>query len=246
VTAWPSCGEGTGAFLGQSRQAGAGLRRDVDEDERARRDAANRARARRRAAGRLRRFGAHNLLGNLSTLTYRCIACDEVPCSCGRKANPEREQVVRHWQALRKAMYDRRGPAPYFAVIEEGSRSGRRHLHVATRAHWSQEDLEEIWRWGFVMPGRHEDPEAMSWSEARAAAGYCSTYAGKALDAGYGRQSYFVAQGFQPQPVQGWVESEADALGWLCERLGGFDTLSRSDEWGEDYVGPPALSVRLG
>lgn len=219
---------------------------DAEEDPELQeaRQSMNRERARRRAAKRMRLYAVHNRTANLNTLTYRCWSCNCVPCSCGLASQPSRAEAVHEWQKFAKRLRRRVGSVPYLGVIEYGGRTGRIHHHFAVRESISQGDLEDLWPHGFVTPGDRE-PGATTEGEARRAAAYCSTYAGKALDAGLGRQAYYVAQGFQPVPVAGWARSESEALDALARTLGGFDRISRSEEW-DGYDGPQSLTVRLG
>lgn len=255
LTAFPECGEAVVTWDRARGEPADDADREtwwssLSECERARR---NRSRAVSRARSRLRRYAVRNQLVRLVTLTYRCTACDNVPCSCGLKAQPNsRAQVKRDVNRWLVAMRDKRGGEafPYAYVVERGSHGTRRlHVHVLVESGPLAELAATTWAHGHVDTGK----APAHVNGARASAAYLAKtlthYVGKALhdeDPSWAH-SYERSQGFNVRMVKRWrLESVDDALFVVAHALNvtvGDLELRWSDEW-TAFSGPPTAAIR--
>jgi hypothetical protein len=160
----------------------------------------NRARAARRARGRVRRFCTANGLAYLWTLT---LADQSSDCAhVGRLV----ESFIRRLRAHTRCSI------PYVWVLEE-HKSGNLHAHVAIDRFIPRAVLLRAWPHGFMfVTGARSKRSRGQHAGVAATARYVAKYVSKEVTGGAGRQSYRVAEGFQPIAIDGDAWSLDDAL----------------------------------
>lgn len=237
VVYFPECGEGT-AYPIQPP----GLTQEEDPDAppaggmsawgqlpQEERDRLNRERAVGRAKGQVRRYCVANGLIFLWSLTF---APENLPASRD-EAEAEGERFIRR---LRRQLGHN---LPYVMVPEEGSETGRLHLHLALGEYVPVELMESVWGlgWVFVTPPRSGE------RAAQRVAAYVAKYVGKDIEA-TGRQGYRVAEGYQPRMEVALVDSLGAALA-LVSRAAGCElrVVALHDEV-ENWPGRPVWKLR--
>lgn len=235
VNAWLTAGEATIIFepSGLTRRGGSseeGLHTDPSELL---------SRSLRRAAASIRRYAAHNGLGEMMSLTYA--------------TEPPLDEVSRHlehfWRRWCRATGRR--ISPYVIVPEWGPLHGRLHLHTGINW-WAELGAVEVcdrcarpalrrkrpippagsfcigclWGYGFV--GAPERYDAKPWQLAA----YLAKYLAKDMDRQpFGRQRYRVAKGFQPHATVLHYGSVEEARKGMLGAFGGeLPSYRRSSE----------------
>lgn len=159
---------------------------DPEPPDPLRRDEQNRARATRRARGRVRRFCVANECAYLWTLTLAEQTHDDA----------EVARLVESF--VRRVRAHRRRRFPYVWVLER-HKSGAVHVHVALNTYLPIDKLRGMWGHGFVfVTGAKSQRRKGKHLGAAGVARYVAKYVGKEVSSGGGRQSYRVAEGFQP------------------------------------------------
>lgn len=174
-----------------------------------------RAQALRRARGKIRRYGVANRLNRLGTLTYAGAGCHD-----GRQL---RSDVAAFFKGLRPALGE--GAFPYVWVPEWHPGGHGLHVHFAVGRYVPQTVIRDTWGLGHVHITLLSNlPVGSSvLAEARLAARYLCKYAGKGLDderRDAGLHRYEVAQGFQPERIFVYGETEDDAIGRASSHMG--------------------------
>lgn len=165
-----------------------------------RRATQNRARATRRAKGRVRRFCVANGCAYLWTLTLAEQTADDA------KVAQLVESFVRRLRAQRRRAF------PYVWVLER-HKSGNVHVHLALDGYVPIARLRDAWGHGFVfVTGAKAERSRGKHLGAAGVARYVAKYVGKEVSGGGGRQSYRVAEGFQPREVRQHAWSLLDAF----------------------------------
>lgn len=191
---------------------------------------ANRARAARRARGRVRRFCVANRCAYLWTLTF----ADQTD---------DRPHVARCVEAfIRRLRQHQRRAIPYVWVIEE-HKSGKLHVHLALSIYVEQRRLAEWWSHGFVfVTGSKSERSRGRHLGAAGVARYVAKYVSKDVAGGDGRQSYRVAERFQPAEERSGAWSLEDALLRAIFAMGGERPVyvwSSADHDDDDDRAPP-------
>jgi hypothetical protein len=131
-----------------------------------------------------------------------------------------------------------------WARVFERHRSGALHVHfIASRGFGDERRtraLARLWGHGFVDARRLGRPGEGRRERARSAARYAAKYVGKDAVAGFGRHSYEVRQGFQPEAVR--LEAATDREAWtqlvrlMWGEVPGYEWSSAGDT---SWRGPP-------
>lgn len=194
--------------------------------------------AARRARGKIRRYCAANRLNRLGTLTYAgegCLAPEAV-----------RADVASFFRALRGEV----GEAfPYLWVPELHPGGHGFHIHFAVGRFIKWTLLRDTWGRGRVHIKLIGDLPVGSGAlgEARAAGRYLAKYAAKdiygdgACPAGWHR--YEVAQGFQPESIECYGPTVADAIQTAATYMGASPSQCWLSAESEGWLGPPACWV---
>jgi hypothetical protein len=245
----------------------------VGEDRRVPSPSENRERAARRARGRLRRYVVTNALTRMVSLTFApnaraskwepsCGRVEPSPsgegrpqeggrCSCGRPRGPlgllvAMRDVGRFVRALRDHLGVDRLP---YAVVPEFHKDGHVHLHLLVDRYVPKDELQALWRRGWVDVRRFEAKGEGGRAAARKAAAYAGKYVGKTFEVEGvpGRHRYEVAEGFQPSVIKrrGWHRSLAEAVDDLADGHGQAVVFAVHSDGLEDYDGPAFLWVAL-
>lgn len=193
-----------------------------------------RAESARRSTSTLRRYCVTNRLRFLWTCTYRP---EDLPA--------DRAGVWRDVARLRRRLAVVLGHSvPLAAVIEEGSRTGRLHVHFLVGERIPVQVVERAWGAGFVFvaPPR-KTPGLGGRARLRVTAAYLTKYVGKGFgDVGGAR--YSVTHGFSETRRQlAHYRTYSDALAAVLE-LGPVDSVWTS-EGVEDWPGPLVWCIRL-
>lgn len=205
-----------------------------------------------RAKGKVRRFVRANRLRFLWTLTYATEP-------------PNRKAVIRHLRSFFAAMRRWRKGLPLIVVIEEGTQTGRLHVHFAADRFLSIEAIRGLWGHGIVHVG---DPRKLPGRvPSRRLAAYLAKYVSKALDEvakegakqrAKGEHRYLVTQGHSPSGVTLRYRFPEHALERLTGLYGQPDFLYPFGVWGsaEPYgwffsfpdhaLHPPPGTLRAG
>jgi hypothetical protein len=196
------------------------------------------AEAIRRARAKIRRYGVSNRLNRLGTLTYAGEGCHD--------AAQLRADIAAFFKGLRPGL---RGETfPYVWVPEWHPGGHGLHVHFAVGRYIPQTLIRETWGRGHVHIKLLGDLPVGSGTlgEARLAAGYLSKYIGKGLDderRKAGLHRYEVAQGFQPEQVLVYGQTDDEAIARASEHMGCQpETVWRSRDV-EGWHGPPACWV---
>jgi hypothetical protein len=196
------------------------------------------AEAIRRARAKVRRYGVANRLNRLATLTYAGEGCFD--------AVQLRRDVGTFFKALRPGLG---GEAlPYVWVPEWHPGGHGLHVHFIAGRYVRQSLIREAWGHGLVHIKLIGDLPVGSGtlSEARKAAGYLCKYIGKGLDDERRRDGlhrYEVAQGFQPERIYVYGETDAEAIERASQHMARApETIWRSSSV-EGWRGPPACWV---
>jgi hypothetical protein len=189
----------------------------------------------RRARTKLRRYGVANRLNRLGTLTYAGEGCHD-PVQL-------RQDVAAFFKGLRPALGGR--AFPYVWVPEWHPGGHGLHVHFAVGRYVRQTLIRDTWGRGHVHIKLLGDLPVGSGTlaEARLAAGYLCKYLGKGLDdlrRRSGLHRYEVAEGFQPERIYVYGETDDDAIARASEYLARSpETIWRSSSV-EGWRGPPA------
>lgn len=228
LSLYPQAAEAGGCLVTMRSGESAGPRADP---ERAAAEAIRRARA------KIRRYGVANRLNRLATLTYAGADCDD-------PGEPRRD-VGAFFRALRPAPG---GEAlPYVWVPEWHPGGHGLHVHFIVGRYVRQSLIREAWGRGIVHIKLIGDLPVGSGTlaEARKAAGNLCKYIGKGLDderRRAGLHRYEVAQGFQPERIHVYGETDAEAIAGASEYMARApETIWRSSSVEER--GPPACWV---
>jgi hypothetical protein len=196
------------------------------------------AEATRRARAKIRRYGVANRLNRLGTLTSAGAGCHD-PVEL-------RRDVAAFFKGMRPAL---EGQAfPYVWVPEWHPGGHGLHVHFAVGRYVRQTVIRDAWGHGIVHIKLIGDLPVGSGTlaEGRRAAGYLCKYIGKGLDdlrRLSGLHRYEVAQGFQPERVHVYGESDYDAIARASEVMARApETIWRSSSV-EGWRGPPACWV---
>lgn len=242
MACWPTCREAVVTRLWEPTE-GSGPPLEGED---------NHARSVRRSRTAIRRYGRHNDLTQMPTLTY------------AERPNLDRvSDDLRHfWRRFERASGE--SPGPYCAVPEWGKKTGRLHLHVGV-TWWDRLDAVEVCElcardalrakrsdipaagsfcigclWGHGFVGRAE-----SNSTGRQLSGYLSKYLGKDLAAPMGRWRYRVAQGYAPTCERFDCSSESEAVSVALEVVG--DGRAPASTWNSDdaegWHGPHVVAM---
>ena len=187
----------------------------------------------------------------------------------------ERATLTDAWKAIdgfRRRIEDE-GLGPVLVVIEEGSKNGRLHFHVAATRYVSHARLVDLWGHGFVFAQQFKSSQSDKFgpeskrARARRVAGYLAKYLGKGEGDGGGltptadegedggsssssrwfnRRRYSTSRASHPEPVQFVAFSLVDAIGTAMD-LCGADLVQvwHSDE-SQDWRGPPTFMFQSG
>ena len=194
--------------------------------------------ASRRARAKIRRYGVATRLNRHATLTYAGEGCfDPVQL---------RQDVAAFFKSLRPGL---RGQAfPYVWVPEWHPGGHGLHVHFIVGRYVRQSLIREAWGHGIVHIKLIGDLQVGSGTlaEARKAAGYLCKYIGKGLDderRRSGLHRYEVAQGFQPERIHVYGETDETAIARASEYMAREpETIWRSSSV-EGWRGPPACWV---
>ncbi|MDH4104146.1 MAG: hypothetical protein OEW52_11045 [Thermoleophilia bacterium] len=226
LSLYPQAAEAGGCLVGVRSAEPTG--RDADPER-------SRAEAIRRARAKVRRYGVANRLNRLATLTYAGEGCfDPVQL---------RQDVAAFFKALRPALGRER--FPYVWVPEWHPGGHGLHVHFVVGRYVRQSLIREAWGHGIVHIKLIGDLPVGSGAlaEARRAAGYLCKYIGKGLEderRRAGLHRYEVAQGFQPERIYVYGETDSDAIARASEYMARApETIWRSSSV-EGWRGPPA------
>ena len=229
MSLYPEAAEAGGCLVVPRTDGGRGGRSDP---ERARAEAVRRARA------KIRRYGVANRLNRLGTLTYAGAGCHD-----GKQL---RMHVAEFFKGLRPALG---GDAFPYVWVPEWHPSGHGlHVHFAVGRYVPQTVIRDTWGRGHVHIKLLSNLPVGSGAlaEARLAARYLCKYAGKGLDderRESGLHRYEVAQGFQPERILVYGETDDDAI----ERASGYMGREPEFVWRSSIVegwrAPPACWV---
>ena len=172
------------------------------------------AEAIRRARAKIRRYGVANRLNRLATLTYAGRGCHD-PAQL-------RLDVAAFFKGLRPALGGQ--ALPYVWVPEWHPDGHGLHVHFIGGRYVRQSLIREAWGHGLVHIKLIGDLPVGSGTlaEARRAAGYLCKYIGKGLDderRRVGLHRYEVAQGFQPERIYVYGETDEDAIARASEYM---------------------------
>ena len=196
------------------------------------------AEANRRARAKIRRYGVANRLNRLASLTYAGEGCfDPVQL---------RQDVAAFFKALRPGLGGQ--ALPYVWVPEWHPGGHGLHVHFIVGRYVRQSLIREAWGHGIVHIKLIGDLPVGSGTlaEARRAAGYLCKYLGKGLDDQRRREGlhrYEVAQGFQPERLYVYGETDEVAIARASQYMARApETIWRSSSV-EGWRGPPACWV---
>lgn len=169
-------------------------------------------------------------------------------CSCGRPVGALGfDAAMRAGERfVRRLRHARGGAAFAYLLVAEEHEDGHWHLHVALPFQVPAARLGELWGHGRVDDGFREGDRAKLRSfgeQAAAAGGYCGKYLAKSLEvlgeAAVGRQTYRVAEGFEPRELLGLAPDEHEALRLVTVLLDGAQVAVAWDSAdAEDHQGP--------
>ena len=226
LSLYPQAAEAGGCLVTTRSWESAG--RDADPERSA-------AEAIRRARAKIRRYGVANRLNRLATLTYAGEGCSD-PVQL-------RQDVAAFFKALRPALG---GEAlPYVWVPEWHPGGHGLHVHFIVGRYVRQSLIRDAWGHGIAHIKLIGDLPvgSSSLAEARKAAGYLCKYIGKGLDderRRAGLHRYEVAQGFQPERIYVYGQTDAEAIARASEYMQRApETIWRSSSV-EGWRGPPA------
>lgn len=203
------------------------------------------AEAARRARSKTRRYCAANRLNRLGTLTY-----DGVGCHDPRQVKTD---VAGFWRALRELLGGE--PFAYLWTAEWHAKGHGLHVHFAVGDFVDRSLINAAWGWQ-TIPGRGFTHIKLigdlpvgsgKVAEARKAAGYLSKYVGKDFDASRfpkGWHRYEVAQGFQPDEVRFFGETESEVLAKASSFMGSRPAEYWSSRQVPDWDRPQAVWVQ--
>jgi hypothetical protein len=122
------------------------------------------------------------------------------------------------------------------------------HVHFAVGRYVPQSVIRDTWGRGHVHIKLLSNLPVGSGSlaEARLAARYLCQYVGKGLDderREAGLHRYEVAQGFQPERILVYGDTDSDAIGRASRFMGREPEMVWSSRGVEDWHGPPACWV---
>lgn len=196
------------------------------------------AEAIRRARTKIRRYGVANRLNRLASLTYAGKGCfDPVQL---------RQDVAAFFKALRPGLGGQ--ALPYVWVPEWHPGGHGLHVHFIVGRYVRQSLIRDAWGHGIVHIKLIGDLPVGSGAlaEARKAAGYLCKYIGKGLDderRRAGLHRYEVAQGFQPERISVYGETDDEAIASASQYMDRSpETIWRSSSV-EGWRGPPACWV---
>ena len=229
LSLYPQAAEAGGCLVGV--RLGEATGRDADPER-------SRAESARRARAKIRRYSVANRLNRFATLTYAGEGCHD-PVRL-------RQDVAAFFKGLRPALGGR--AFPYVWVPEWHPGGHGLHVHFTAGRYVRQSLIREAWGHGLVHIKLIGDLPVGSGTlaEARRAAGYLCKYIGKGLDderRPAGLHRYEVAQGFQPERIHVYGETDVEAIDRASEYLGRKpETIWRSSSV-EGWRGPPACWV---
>jgi hypothetical protein len=226
-TLYPEAREGGGCFQPSHRREPVGG--GTPDAERSRLEAGRRART------KLRRYCAANRLNRFVTLTYAGEGCFEHA--------QLRADVAGFFKGMRREL----GGKPFaYAWVPEWHPGGHGlHVHFAVGRYVRHTLIRDVWGRGRIHIKLIGDLPVGSGAleEARVAARYLAKYVSKNVDDDRipRLHRYEVAQGFQPEAVRLRANSDEEAIGRACERMGGDlpAVVWRSSQQ-EGWLGSPA------
>jgi hypothetical protein len=207
----------------------------VPDEEESRRKAGQRART------KVRRYCKANGINRLWSLTF---TDEDLPATRG--------EAMRMGAAFVTKLRDRFGAMAYVIVPETGTQKGRLHLHFGTNRWLAKDEVQDLWDHGWV-DARRLGPDNRS---ADRCAHYLSKYVGKSFEtkdfvdhgnmSGWvdrkprekGEHRYEVAQGFQPETIEGEAETVEELLA-VAVAMMGPSTSTWSSSSVKDWYGPP-------
>jgi len=229
LSLYPQAAEAGGCLMTLGPREASGRRADP---ERAAAEAIRRARA------KIRRYGVANRLNRLASLTYAGEGCFD--------AVQLRQDVAAFFKALRPALGGQALPYVWVPELHPGGHG--LHVHFIVGRYVRQSLIREAWGHGIAHIKLIGDLPVGSGtlSEARKAAGYLCKYIGKGLDderRRAGLHRYEVAQGFQPERIHVYGETDAEAIARASQYMTRApETIWRSSSV-EGWRGPPACWV---
>jgi hypothetical protein len=230
--------------------------------------AEHRARAARRSKAEARRYATANRCGFLHTLTFAGrpgAVCDVTGapvvgdgqarhldgpglCGCGRPLGADGfdAAMAAGERFVRRLRHARRGKAYAYLLVGEQHKDGHWHVHIALPFQVPAARLRRLWGSGRVDDGFSEKDRARfrSFEDQAAAAGsYCGKYLAKSLEVlgeqAVGRQTYRVAEGFQPREVVLRLRDEHEARAVAGRLCGGGEVVAFWDSAEvDDWQGP--------
>jgi hypothetical protein len=183
-----------------------------------------------RAKGQVRRYVRGNRLRYLWTLTYE-------------RARTTRKEVVNDLRRFFERMRARYGPLPLVAVIEQGKKTGRYHVHFACGRRLHIDGLRAIWRHGYVWVSDKAGRKGRF--SARKLASYLSKYVAKELEAEPDAEAdkrpdrahrYLVTQGFSLVVERARFRRPGQAWGALVGYYGEPDVQCPFGDWDTGMV----------
>jgi hypothetical protein len=221
---YPQAAEGGGCFVPRFAPEPRG---GPPDPERSREEAGRRARS------RLRRYCAANRLNRLATLTYAS--------SC-RDPWQLRADVGEFFRGLRRELGGK--PIPYAWTSEWHPGGHGLHVHFAVGRFVRYRLIRAVWGRGIVHIKLIGDLPVGSAAleEARWAGSYLAKYVSTSFDAEHpqGLHRYEVAQGFQPERVQLWGDSESAVIREASDRMGGPPSRVWRSSESRGWRAPPA------
>lgn len=198
---YPDAGEAT---ITRTRRATLRSAVSVRDDERSLRESA------RRAQRRIRRYTVANRLSRLVTFTFEGSRSPSLATV--------RDAMQEALRRLRRTCSRR---FPYVWVPERGPKGGRLHVHALFAVDVS---IKEVWRFGRVEVEPLGGIDAMRGAAHYVAKDFESSHVDRA-------QRYSIAQNFQPQREEIFVDSPERGIDEAIVRMGPPADLLRGD-WG--------------
>jgi hypothetical protein len=193
----------------------------------------------RRARAEMRRYCVANRLNKLWSLTYA-----EEP--------DDWATVWEHVEAFRKRLWAHLGRRiPMVVVIEEGSRNGRLHVHLAVHEWLDWADVVNLWGHGYcfvqkIEAKKNERTTLSASDQARIVASYLSGYLianAKKAHAQDGRSAhgkrFSTTRGFSPGCERVRVETLDQALSLVYRTMGPTPSYLWSSSTLDEWDGPP-------
>jgi hypothetical protein len=225
---YPEAGEGGGCFVPTLRTRPGEGGGDAVDEERSQVEAARRARA------KLRRYCAANRLNRFATLTYAGEGCFD--------QQQLRVDVAEFFRGLRRELGG--SPLPYAWASEWHPGGHGLHVHFAVGRYVGQKLIRDVWGRGITHIKLIGDLPVGSGAieEARRAAAYLAKYVSKniANERIPRLHRYEVAQGFQPEKVPLWSDSDDAVIAQASGLMGAAPVRVWRSGQQEGWRGAPA------